>query len=83
MKHKNFYNIDFNYLEKFFQTDIQYGLSSSNANEKLESYGDNILLQNHHKNKLTQFLQQFIEPTTVILIISAIISFFIHEYKNL
>ncbi len=50
------------------------GLTSQEANSRLESYGKNKLAEGKKEPMILRFLKQFIEPMTLILIVAAVIS---------
>ena len=50
------------------------GLSSSEAQKRLEQYGANVLPQKKAKSKLVRFLSQFADVMIIILFIAAMIS---------
>jgi len=79
---KKIYELDKLELEKIFETESSNGISKEDAVEKLTMYGQNILSEAKKQTFFQKFLHQFVEPTTIILIVAAVVSFFIHEYKN-
>lgn len=82
MNEKKIYELDKLELDKFFKTESDNGLSNKSALERLAIYGKNMFSEAKKKSPLQKFLYQFVEPTTIILIVAAVISLFIHEYKN-
>ncbi len=68
---------EINKLAKEFQTDIENGLSSVEAQSRLAKYGKNKLKEKKKKSFFLRFLEQFKDVMIVILLIAAIISFVI------
>lgn len=57
------------------------GLTSTQANKGLEKYGENIFTK--EKTTILQtFLKQFLDPISLILIVSALLSIFMGEYSD-
>ena len=71
------HNVPLDQLEKDFQTDLQKGLTSSQAEESLKKYGENVLTEKKKKTNLQRFLDQFKDVMILILIVAALISFWI------
>lgn len=55
------------------------GLTSQEANIRLEKYGLNELTEKAKPSNIYKFLMQFTEPLTVLLIIAGIVSLVIHD----
>lgn len=55
------------------------GLSSIEANKRLESDGHNVLTESHKKSLWQKFLGQFKDFMIIVLLIAAVISMFAHE----
>ncbi|NMA11490.1 MAG: HAD-IC family P-type ATPase [Methanomicrobiales archaeon] len=55
------------------------GLSTGNAEERLQRYGPNVLREEERESRLQVFLRQFKSVLIVILIIAAAVSFFVGE----
>ncbi len=70
---------DINSILKKLKTQ-ENGLTTSEANNRLEIYGKNTLKEKEKENELKKFLSQFTEPLTVLLIIAGIISALINDF---
>lgn len=68
-------------LEKQFETDSENGLNSDQAAERLRRNGPNELAT-VKKSKLLQFLLQFNNAITYILIAAAVITFLMRHYSD-
>ena len=55
------------------------GLTSQEANTRLEKYGFNELTEKAKPSNIYKFLMQFTEPLTILLIIAGIVSLVIHD----
>ena len=73
-----FYHADEDSLIKALDTSTK-GLSSDAASKRLKAYGYNRIDSSKRTNSLLIFLNQFKSPITIILIASAILSFFLGE----
>lgn len=58
------------------------GLSSQEADEKLEEFGKNELKEKAKKSNLSRFLDQFKDMMIIILLIAALVSFVIALYEG-
>lgn len=58
----------------------QNGLTTAEAEDRLEKYGKNTLKEKEKESELKKFLLQFTEPLTVLLIIAGIISLLIRDF---
>lgn len=58
------------------------GLSSEEAAEHLEIYGENVLAKEHKHSAVKEFLLHFKSPLIIILLVAAIISGFLGELAN-
>ena len=56
-------------------TNIETGLSASEARERLEKNGKNELARKKPKSNLTRFFEQFKDVMIIILLVAAVISF--------
>ena len=64
-------------VEQRFHANIKRGLSLTQVQERLKSYGPNILPEEPQPSIIIIFLQQFQNPLIYILLIAASIIFFI------
>ncbi len=60
------------------QSDLQ-GLSTNEANARREKYGPNLLKEGKRKTMIQRFAEQFANVMIIILIVAAVISFFMGE----
>lgn len=61
-------------LAEDFNSDLESGLTSSQAREKLELHGPNELEAEEQPSPISKFIDQFKDPLTLILIIAAVLS---------
>ena len=73
-----FWNMPANDLLQRLQTSIQ-GLTSSEAQQRLTSYGSNLLKPKKKSNIITLLVGQFKSPLILILVLAAILAFFLHD----
>ncbi len=64
------------------ESDLQQGLSSSEVQSRMAKYGANELIDRGTKSPWKILLEQLSETMVVILLISAVITFFLHEYTD-
>ncbi len=64
------------------QVDARQGLSSAEVEERRAKYGPNELIDRGSKSPWKIVLEQLSETMVVILLISAAITFFLHEYTD-
>ena len=76
---KEYYLNNYSDIIKKLDTNIDTGLSSNQAENLLDKYGENILPHQKEKSIIMIFLSGFLDPLVILLIITAIISFFIGE----
>ncbi|MGL5295500.1 MAG: cation-translocating P-type ATPase [Culicoidibacterales bacterium] len=65
-----------------FDSEVATGLNDAQVNGNREKFGENVLPEEKQTPMWLVFLGQFKEPLTLILIVVAIISFFIGEWKE-
>ena len=73
----NFYTEPLDELRKHFGTDAQKGLNEAQLDQARAKYGKNVLREQKKPSLLVRFLSQFKDTMIIILIIAAIISFFV------
>lgn len=83
MKQKDFYNQDIHQIIDQFQTNEKHGLSENQYKINKEVYDKNTLFEAKKQSGFMKFVKQFLESTTLILIIAGIVSIFLGEYDNL
>lgn len=79
-------------MEKFWSYDVdevlktietsKNGLSTEQANERIEKLGQNLFEEKKSASKLMGFINQFKNPITMILIFAAILSIFLKDYSD-
>jgi len=62
------------------QTDIKNGLSTKEYTTRVATYGSNTLTQKKQRSVLVEFLLQFHNPLVYILLIAAVVTFYLGEY---
>ena len=77
----NAYQESISQLEKAFSTNIKKGLTEHEAQERLKRDGPNRLPEGKRDTWLSIFISQFQNPLIYILLIAAIIIFFVGEHK--
>ena len=78
----HFYNQSKEKTLSYFSTDSG-GLSSSEAQNRLDKYGKNKLAEAKKESPLRRFFKQLSEPMTIILIVAAAISASVEIYEGL
>lgn len=73
------YNKDINELIKFHQSDLEKGLSQTEADARKTKLGPNAFGKEKKLNPFLVFIKNFIEPLIIILLAIAILSFVIKE----
>lgn len=64
------------------KTDVDAGLTSSQAEERLQKYGENKLQEKKKKTNLQRFAEQFKDVMIIILLIAAAVSFAIAVHEG-
>ncbi len=77
----NFYNQNKEEVLSHFNTDVN-GLSSSEAQARLEKNGKNKLAEGKKESMLHRFMKQLAEPMTIILLVAAAISAGMEIYEG-
>ena len=76
---KEFWSYDLDDILKRLKTN-KAGLSSKEAEERIDKYGQNIFEEKKSSSKLGIFINQFKSPIIMILIFAAILSMFLKDY---
>ena len=79
---KQLYNLDIDEVYKVLGTSSK-GLTDREVAEKQETLGKNILVEGEKKGIIRIFLEQFKDVLVIILLIAAMISFFMGDIENL
>jgi len=58
------------------------GLSSKQAQERLEQYGPNALVRRKRRTAVARFLSHFKSPLVIILVLAGFVTIFFREYAN-
>jgi magnesium-transporting ATPase (P-type) len=77
----NWYQLDHNQIFADLNTS-EHGLTEAEVMERLEKFGPNKLAEADRISKLKILLHQFTSPLICILIIAAVVTTFLHEYKD-
>lgn len=70
------YKGSLNEVIKKHETDAKRGLTSSEANARLEKYGPNSIESSNKKSLFKKIIEQIVDPMVILLIIAAIVSAF-------
>ena len=79
---ENFTSKSVEELLKLLGSDVKRGLSNEEVRKRFQQYGPNELIERGAKSAWKILWEQFTETMVVILIISAVITFFLQEYKD-
>ena len=82
VKQLKFWSYPLNELEQKFQTSIENGLSSENAESRLSYYGKNTLKSRKKSNLLFLLASQFKSPIILIFIFTSLLSLFLGEIED-
>ncbi len=74
MKNNNFYTISAEEAGKFFETDLQSGLTDAEAQRRLTRDGYNEFTKKKHKSLMVKFLEQFKSFMIIVLLVAAVVS---------
>lgn len=77
-----FYDINKEEVVKLLETDVSTGLSTQEAQKRLEKYGPNKLKEAKKKSIFKLFLEQLNDPLIYILLAAAIVSGFMGEKSD-
>ena len=78
---KEFWSYEVDDILKQLNTD-KGGLSSREAEERMDEYGQNIFEEKKSSSKLEMFINQFKNPIIMILIFAAVLSIFLKDYSD-
>ena len=78
---KEFWSYDLDDILKRLKTN-KAGLSSKEAEERIDKYGQNIFEEKKSSSNLSIFINQFKNPIIMILIFAAILSMFLKDYSD-
>ena len=78
---KEFWSYDLDDILKRLKTN-KFGLSSKEAEERIDKYGQNIFEEKNSSSNLSIFINQFKNPIIMILIFAAILSIFLKDYSD-
>jgi Ca2+-transporting ATPase len=79
---ERWYGISGNEAAEKLGTDPEKGLSAAEAARRLEVYGKNILEEEKEQPAWLRFLEQYTSYMQIVLVIAAIVSLFIREYRT-
>jgi len=82
MEQDTWYQMDVHQVAQALNTDLSRGLTREEARRRLEHYGPNELIERGIKSPWQILGEQFTGIMVIILIISAVISVFLHEYTD-
>ncbi|OXT06113.1 ATPase [Thermoanaerobacterium thermosaccharolyticum] len=74
--------LDIDEVSSNLKTDVNNGLSTEEANKRLEKYGPNNLSEKNKRTVLSMLLDQFKDYMVIILIIASIVSLFLGEITD-
>jgi Ca2+-transporting ATPase len=77
----NWYQLEINQIFAELNTS-EHGLSDAEAKERLKQVGPNTLAEAEKISRLKILLHQFKSPLIYILLIAAVVTFFLEEYKD-
>lgn len=78
---KEFWSYEVDDILKQLNTD-KGGLSSREAEERMDEYGQNIFEEKKSSSKMEMFINQFKNPIIMILIFAAVLSIFLKDYSD-
>ncbi len=70
-----YYSKNIKEVEKMLKTNIQTGLDSKEATNRIKKDGENVIKDNNKKSNIAKFLAQFNDFMVIILLIAGFISF--------
>ena len=78
---KEFWTYESKDMLKKLNTD-ENGLSGREAEERTDTYGQNILEERKSSSNIEMFINQFKNPIIIILIFAAVLSIFLKDYSD-
>lgn len=78
----NFYQMSHDAVSQYLKTNIQAGLSSQDAHQRLDVFGYNQIPHGKPTSFSVLFLRQFLNPLMVILVFAMVASLFLKEIKD-
>tara|TARA_B100002051_G_C16742907_1_gene645473 strand:- start:1171 stop:3816 length:2646 start_codon:yes stop_codon:yes gene_type:complete len=69
-------------IENLLDTNLESGLSESEAKSRLKSHGENVFDSNNEKSAVAIFLQQFASPLIIILCVAVVITAIFGEWLD-
>ena len=82
MMSKQASEMNFEQVEKIFQTSVPNGLTNKEVLRRREIYGENELEEEEDESLIMKYLGQFQEPLVLMLLASAFISILIKQYDD-
>ena len=82
IKGKVWYHLPEQQVIDVLQTNPDKGLSTQEAAERIETFGQNVLSAKKGKNPWLMFILQFHQPLIYILIASGVVTFWLKEYVD-
>ncbi len=81
-KEEKFWGLSVEETEKILETDIQRGLSSQEARERLVVFGENTFESSKRADRLKIFLSQLKSPLILVLIFAGVITLVVSDYRD-
>ncbi|OKH21286.1 ATPase [Hydrococcus rivularis NIES-593] len=78
----NWYQLEISEVLQKLDSDASYGLSATEANRRFKECGFNELIEQGLKNPWQILWEQLTEALTIILLVAAVISVFLGDYKD-
>ncbi|EMK00475.1 MULTISPECIES: cation-translocating P-type ATPase [unclassified Leptospira] len=76
------HNININEIIRIFQTDTEAGISSPEAESRLQKYGPNKIQEEKKKSIWLVFIEQFKSPIVYLLFLATALSFYFEEWLD-
>lgn len=81
-QNKKFWQISAEETAQLLETNIEFGLSVQEANDRLDAYGRNTFETSKRTSKIKIFLSQLKSPLILILIVAGIVTLGISHYRD-